>query len=469
VRKLSLAALAFAALASPGVAAAHGLGAVKDLPVPLWLFYYGGAIVLVLSFAALGALWRRPRLEGHLDGRPLSEPLQRFLLSPALRIAAGTVSFGLFVVVLAACFVGEQDARVNLGPTFIWVIFWVWLVPVVVVFGNVWRVLSPWRAAADAAAWLTGRDGHRWTTTPYPERLGRWPAVVLLFLFTALELAYDSPSDPATLGFAAFIYSVITWFGMYVFGREEWSRRGEAFSVYFELLSRLSPFAVRSEDDGRKRIVVRRPLAGLTQRDAVPGTLAFVAVMLGSVAFDGLSRTARWLVWRYDVVTSGSHGDLLGMLMNLGGLIGMIVLVAAAYLAAVQAARLFVGGDRPLAELFLFSLVPIALAYAIAHYFSLLFNQGQYAVRMASDPFGYGWDLFGTADFKTQLSVLSPKTIWYAQVAALVTGHVLGLVLAHDRAIAVFRSARLALRTQYAMLALMVVYTVTGLWLLSQG
>jgi hypothetical protein len=454
---------------APDVAGAHGLGAVKDLPVPLWLFYYGGAIVLVLSFAALGVLWRKPRLESQLDGRPLPEPLQRFLLSPSLRIAAGTVSLALFFVVLAACFLGEQDARVNLGPTFIWVIFWLGLVPLVVLLGNVWRVLSPWRAAADAMTWVTERGGQRWSPTPYPERFGRWPAAFLLLFFTAFELAYDSPSDPATLGFAAFIYSAVTWFGMYAFGREEWSRRGDAFSVYFELLSRLSPFAVRRDDDGRRRIVARWPLAGLTERDAVPGTLAFVAVMLGSVGFDGLSRTTRWLVWRYDVVTSGSVGDSLGMLMNLGGLLATILLVAAAYLGAIAMARRVSRSDLPLARLFVFSLVPIALAYNVAHYFSLLINQGQYAIRMASDPLGRGWDLFGTADFPTKLTVLSPKTVWYAQVAALVVGHVLGLVLAHDRAVSVFHSARVALRTQYAMLALMVVYTVGGLWVLSQG
>jgi hypothetical protein len=162
-------------------------------------------------------------------------------------------------------------------------------------------------------------------------------------------------------------------------------------------------------------------------------------------------------------------GDLLGMLMNLGGLIATILVVAAAYLGAIAVARHVSRSDLPLAGLFVFSLVPIALAYNVAHYFSLLINQWQYAIRMASDPLGRGWDLFGTADFPTKLSLLSPKTIWYAQVTALVVGHVLGLVLAHDRAVSVFRSARLALRTQYAMLALMVLYTVGGLWVLSQG
>jgi hypothetical protein len=462
VRRLVLAATAFAALGAPPLASAHGIGTVKDLPVPVWLFYYGGAIVLVVSFALLGALWRRPRLEGgDNEARRLPDGWQRFLLSPALRIALGAISFGLYVLVLATCFLGEQDETVNLGPTFIWVIFWLGLVPIVVVFGNVWRVLSPWRAAADAVAWLAGPN-RNWTPAPYPERWGRWPAAILLFAFTALELAYDSPSDPATLGFAAFLYSMITWFGMFLYGRDAWTRNGEAFYVYFELLSGLSPFTVR---DGR--ILVRRPLTGLTSRHVPPGTLAFVAVMLGSVSFDGLSRSTRWLGWRYDVLTSS--GENTAMLVNLAGLVVMVVAVAVTYRGAVGAAHVVSGSKQPLERLFVYSLVPIALAYAVAHYFSLLVNQMQYAIRMFSDPFGHGWDLFGTADFPTKLSLLSPKTVWYTQVAALVVGHVIGLVLAHDRAVALFPSQRIALRTQYAMLALMVLYTVGGLWLLSQG
>jgi hypothetical protein len=118
---------------------------------------------------------------------------------------------------------------------------------------------------------------------------------------------------------------------------------------------------------------------------------------------------------------------------------------------------------------FLASLVPIALVYAVAHYFSLLLLQGQFAIPLASDPLGRGWDLIGTADFRPNLAVLSPNAIWYVQVGALVVGHVAGLTLAHDRAVALFRSARTAMQTQYVMLVLMVVYTVGGLWLLSQG
>ena len=113
--------------------------------------------------------------------------------------------------------------------------------------------------------------------------------------------------------------------------------------------------------------------------------------------------------------------------------------------------------------------MPIALVYAVAHYFTLLVIQGQYALPLASDPFGFGWDLFGTARLRARTSRPSrPNTVWYVQVGALVAGHVAGLTVAHDRAVTILPE-RDALRSQYAMLGLMVVYTVGGLWLLSRG
>lgn len=372
---------------------------------------------------------------------------------------------------LAACFFGDPGPFANLAPTFIWVVFWLGIVPLVVVFGNVWRVLDPWSAVGDAVAAVAAHLGWRRRAINYPDELGRWPAAGLLFLFAALELAYVAPADPKVLGVAALIYSLLTWLGMLVFGREVWRRRGHAFSVYFELLSRIAPFALRETGD-RREIIVRRPLTGLTERDPVPGTLPFIAVMLSSVAFDGLSRTGRWQEWYYRTIVSQanpSRGDQLGMLLNLAGLLTCVLLVALAYLAVVKVARLLLSSDQPAPGLFVYSLVPIALAYAIAHYFSLFFYQGQWVIRLSSDPLGRGWDLLGTADVTRPFPTLSPNLIWYVQVGALVVGHVLGLILAHDRAVATFRTPSTAILTQYAMLFLMMIYTVGGLWVLSQG
>ena len=453
---------------------AHGIGGVRDLPVPLWLFFYGAGLVLVVSFVALGALWRRPLLEQLERGRPLPPRLQRVVLGPELRAVLGIVSFALLVLVFATALVGRDSVAINLAPTFVYVVFWLGLVPVVVVLGNVWSVLSPWRAAADAVAWVWARGGQSWTPLDYPERLGRWPAAVLLFGFGALELAYPYASSPRSLALAIAIYSWITWLGMIAYGRSVWTANGEAFAVYFGFLARLAPFYVR-RDEQRRELVARAPLSGLAGADGRPGTVAFLAVMLGSVAFDGFSRTTWWQDRLYSIDASlgldrPRLADLAITGYNVLGLAAGVALVAIVFLFAVEGARLASGRrSASLTAQFVTSLVPIALAYAVAHYFSLLVLQGQATRRHASDPFGFGWDLFGTADFQPRLDTLSPNTIWYVQVAALVVGHVLGLVLTHDRAVALFRSPRTALRTQYAMLVLMVAYTVGGLWLISSG
>jgi hypothetical protein len=451
---------------------AHGLGGVRDPVVPDWLMYYGAALALILSFVALGVLWRKPRLEGQGGGHPLPEPWQRFLLWPGWRIVLGGLSFGLLVVVWLAALFGKPDAGDNLAPTFVWVVFWLGLVPLVVVFGNLWSVLSPWRAGADAVAWAWSRAGRSWEpAAEYPERLGRWPAAVLFLAFATLELAYPRAAEPRTLALAIVVYSWITWAGMLVFGRRRWIENGEAFHVYFGLLGLIAPFAVR-EVDGRRKVVVRLPLAGLTIRELRPGTTAFVIVMLGSVAFDGFSRIVWWQERLYNleaeyIVDSPRIADLVATGFNFLGILGTIAVIGLAFLAAAWVAKVVGGLEASVGSLFAGSLVPIALAYAVAHYFTLFVNQGQFAISLASDPFGKGWDLFGTSDFQPSL-FNSPNAIWYTQVAVLIVGHVMGLTLAHDRAVAVWGSARTAIRTQYPMLALMVLYTCTGLWLLAK-
>jgi hypothetical protein len=442
---------------------AHGLETVRDLPVPRWLFFYGAAVALIASFVLLAALWRRPLLEGALRGRPLPDSFQRILFSRALRVLLGAVSFALFVIVTVAALFGTTSVSENLAPTFVYVVFWLGLVPASVLLGNVFSVLNPWKAAADAVASFVG-EGE--STRPYPERLGRWPAAALLFSFAALELNYPDSAEPRAIGLAILIYSAATWLGAAVFGRNAWFRNGDGFSVYFELLSRIAPFGVR-EGEGRREIVTRPPLVGLARPDPRPGTLAFVAIMLGSVVFDGFSQTSFW----QDRIADLADVDAAVLAqtgLNLAGLVAAVALVALAYLTATNLAGRLVG-QPSLADEFLLSLVPIAFVYAVAHYFTAFVIQGQFAISLASDPLGRGWDLFGSTDYRPDLTPFSPNTVWYVQVGALVLGHVAGLVLAHDRALAVTPDPRAALRTQYALLVLMVLYTVGGLWLLSRG
>jgi hypothetical protein len=435
------------------------------------MFFWGAAIALVASFVLLGALWRQPLLDRHAGGRPLPDVLQRVLHARALRLVLQTVSAALLVLVFLCALLGKTNPNENLAPTFIYVVFWLGLVPLQVALGDVWRVLNPWRAFADAGVWVLELRGT--SAEPLgelPERVGRWPAAGLLFCFAALELCYVDPASPRALALGIALYSYVTFFGMAAFGREVWLDRGEAFSAYFGLLARVAPFAERNG-----RIVIRWPFTGLAGAPRVPGTGAVVAVMLGSVGFDGFSRTTMWQNLIADVespfvLDRPGLADLLVAGVNLLGLLGCVLFVGLAYIGAVGAARSIVNAPQSLVRQFVFSLVPIALVYAVAHYFSLLLIQGQFVLPLASDPFGNGWDLLGSlGDYQPNLAPISPNGIWYVQVGALVAGHVAGLTIAHDRAVALFRARDAALRSQYAMLALMVVYTVGGRWLLSQG
>ena len=402
-------------------------------------------------------------------GRRLPAGLERVLRSRGLRVVLGAVSAGLLVLTFLTALIGEPSSAVNFAPTFVLVIFWLGLVPVQVLFGNVWQVLNPWLAVADAVAWVWRKLGLEWTPPlAYPERLGVWPAAFALFCFAALELAYVEPSSPRALALAIALYSYAMWFGMAAFGRKAWDEHGNGFTVYFGLLARIAPFGER---DGR--LVVRMPFSGLAGAERTPGMLAFIAVMLGSVGYDGLSRSPFWLDLRAELerpylVDAPRTAELLATGLALAGILGCTLLVALAYLGATKLAERMVESDRPLAAEFLQSLVPIALVYAVAHYFTLLVIQGQYAWPLASDPFGFGWDLFGSVDYAPNIAPFSPNTVWYVQVGSLVAGHVAGLAVAHDRAVTILPE-RDALRSQYAMLGLMVLYTIGGLWLLSRG
>lgn len=444
---------------------AHGIGGIRDLPVPRYVFFYGAAGVLVVSFAALAFLWRKPVLAARRDGRPLPEGLGRVLFSPWLRVTVGALSVFLLGFLWLGALVGKNSSGVNFTPTFVYVFFWIGMPLVSAVFGNVWSALSPWKAAAEGVGWLAGR---RAPPFRYPERLGRWPAAVLLLSFAAIELTYPDPSDPHVLALAIAIYSVLTWAGAVAFGAEDWFRYGDGFSVDFALLSRIAPFARR--DDGQ--LVVRTPFSGLSVTDPTPGTIAMVAVMLGTTFFDGFSRTSIWQNRYYqvqvDLLDKPSLADLVGQLMSVGGMLACVAFVGLSFRLAVRGTE-SIAGRRPLSPEFVDSLIPIALVYIIAHYFSLLLYQGEVGVKLLSDPWGRGWDLFGTHDFQPDFTFLTPHTIWYVQVAALVIGHVAGLAIAHDRAVGLFHTPRMALWTQYPMLVLMVLFTVGGLWVLSQG
>ena len=457
-------ALAFAALAAfPGVASAHGLVGRSDLPVPSWLFGWAAAIVLVVSFVALATLWPQPKLQ--------QEVRRRLFRVPALvDLLAALVGVGLFVLVVYSGFAGTQQATANFAPTFIYVHFWVGLVVLSVLFGDVFRAFNPWLAVGRAACWLAGRSDRvpRWRQLEYPDWLGRWPAVAGLVGFAWLELAYIDKSDPSKLAILALVYAGLQLLGMALFGVARWSRDGDAFGVYYNLFAHLSPF--RRED---RTLYLRRPLSGAPQLRVVGGSVALLCVAIGSTSFDGFSNGPVWRSITPDLQSFFSHlgaGELNAIMWSgTVGLAGCVLAVALLYRLGVLGMQTVGEGHRAgeLAMRFLHTLVPIAFAYALAHYFSLLIFQGQAGAYLISDPLGDGSDLFGTADTRINYNLVSTNAIWYVQVGALLAGHVAGLVLAHDRAVALYKKVQDATRSQYWMLVVMVGFTSLGLWLLS--
>jgi hypothetical protein len=264
---------------------------------------------------------------------------------------------------------------------------------------------------------------------------------------------------------------VFTLAAQVLYGVESWSRYGETFSVYYNLFSRLSPIETRDREVG-----LRPPLSGLPQLEPKPGTVALVAVMIGTVTFDGLSQGRLWKDLSIEItdalVSLGlSLEDAPRVVSTIGLLLG-VALVAGFYRLGIEGAR-SVGGELGADRLrmgFVHSLVPIAAVYVAAHYFTFLLFEGQAIKYLASDPFGQGWDLFGTASAAIDYSLVSQNGAWYLQVAFVVAGHVAALVLAHDRALSLYRGeAQLAVRSQYWMLAVMVGFTTLALWLLAQA
>jgi hypothetical protein len=439
---------AFVALPTPALA--HGLGGRSDLPVPLEYFLVGAFVVLLLSFGALAVLWPEPRLQDGPRYRGSGWRVPRWLSG-----IIALVGLLWLALVLAAGLFGDEGARSNIAPVSVWIVFWLVVPFASAVVGNVWSVANPWHTMSRVM---------QLDRTAANDPLGVIPATVVFVSFTWLELVSDQSAEPRVLGIAAALYTayLLTW--ALAYGTRRMLTSADGFTVYFRLLSAIAPFG-RGPDG---RLHRRGWLRALPVIPEWRGLDLFVIAMIGTVTYDGLSATPWW-----DDLTFALVG--LEQSARWFRTLSLLAVVAVVYLgyrvACAWAARMASEPDidgRRVALAFAHTLVPIALAYAFAHYFTLVAFEGQLIVPAISDPLGLGWDLFGTVDFRPNFTWIGPTAVWWIQLVAIVGGHVSGVVLAHDRALAMFHGEK-AVRSQYAMLALMVALTSLGLTILAAG
>ncbi len=520
----AIAALVFLASAAP--AHAHAFAQRYDLPIPLWLYVTGAGATVAVSFVIVGIFVRKERKGDEVPRLELLDtPVGRVIAHRYVLFLLRLLSVGIFVVlILAGLFGIQDDPERNILPTAVWVIWWVGLAFFSALVGDLWSLLNPWRIVAEWVAGATRRlrPAARHKSRELPPHASAWPAVFVFVVFAWAELVWPDRAVPASLAVAVILYSFATWVGMYFTGIEAWLRRGEAFSILYGLFARFARIELRvttsshckscdnavcqgnQSSDCRdcatcfrrarpdeRRIDLRPYGVGLLTM-VVPSAsaMAFVLLVLSTVSFDGFADTPAWRAI-FDAALAVPFISALPNALGLTNASGIITTVGilltpliffAVYMAicAVIAALTRGGGAGELAgapkrwsaltigRVFIFTLVPIAIAYHLAHFLSLFLIFGQAIIPLASDPFGYGWNLFATADYQVDIAIVGARFAWIAAVIAIVVGHIVAVYLAHVMALRAFGDRAVALRSQYPMLVLMVGYTMISLWILAQ-
>jgi hypothetical protein len=482
-------------LVAPGAVLAHSFGRSYNLPVPFWLYAWGATAALVLSFLVAGYFLRTadtvrmPWLRD-LSDSGLARGLRRLL--PLLQ----ALSVGGLLLCILAGFAGSNSPYGNFNMTFFWIVFLLGFAYLTALVGDLYAALNPWKVLANGLGRLFPGYARGWLR--YPERLGYWPALTFYMVFIWIELF--GRNTPFSLAVLLIAYTAINLAGAGLFGARDWFRYCEFLAVFFRLIATLAPVDYAPPQDGRTgHLRLRAPFSGalapgsthggsgtpVDHQDAAVSLVLFVLFMLSSTAFDGLRETVLWkkLFWLdlYQAVLRDYVGAnplaafpaMRGLFLYWQSAWLMLTpfLYAAVYLTFIGLTRWLVATPYTLRELalrFALPLLPIALVYNITHYYTLIQTQGVKIVSLASDPLGRGWNLFGTADWLQYSIIPDAGFVWHVQVGLIVLGHVVSVYLAHRVALDLYATRRQALLSQLPMLALMVLFTVAGLWILAQ-
>ena len=450
----------------------HGFGQRFDLSVPLYLYLFAAGGVVFLSFV-LVVLFAGDTTSAGAIAYPRREarwllPLAR---SPWPRVAGGVIGVAGLMTVIVAGFFGSPNGFANPAEYVVWIFFWAVTVILSGLVGNLWNLLNPWTAIYDAVArFVPLRPRLR-----LPAEVGVWPAILAYFAFACLELTSGISNRPPVVAEAAVAYTAVTLAGMFIFGRDAWLEHCEAFTVLFGIIARFGPVEAERDHAGQVTAVYLRPWGvGLLQLG--PGgwdRVVFIILMLSTLAFDGILSTPAWQDFNLALeplwLPMGALGFVFVRTLGLVLLTVTFWLVFVAFMEAVVFLGRRTVDMRATVTAFALTLVPIALVYNFAHNYSYVMVTSQYFIPLLNDPLGKGWHLLpALAGYRPSFALAQASTVWYAQIVLIVVGHVVAVYLSHLRAGERFRTAQRALLSQYPMLLLMVMYTMTSLWILAQ-
>lgn len=465
---------------APAVSQAHSFGTPYVLPVPFWMYIYGCAATLVVTFALMGFLARAP---GADMGARMWKVSAGGLAHRAGRLGMWLLragAAGCLLITIVAGFIGSTDPADNIALTLFWVLFLLGFAYLTLFVGDLYALIDPWKWAVEGLERL-GLDLST-ARVSYPQRLGYWPSFLLYGALIWIEL-FVVPK-PIVISMVLLIYTAITFTGAALFGKKTWFCRVDPFSVFFRLIGKLAPVEYRqARDEPSSQLWLRPPFSGvLHERPEHLSVVLFVLFMLSSTTYDSIHETALWiglfwknLLWLLQPLWGGDLGKAQDLLMDwylVYRQVGLLVfpfLYLGVYLLVLLWAKALTRRSvliRTLALDFGYSLLPIAFAYHFTHYFTWLVVQWQSLPKLLSDPFGFGWNLLGIQEVSAP-PPLQMGAVWHTQVAVLLAGHIVSICLAHAMAWRTFPIQRQVVVTQLPLLLLMVVYTTSGLWILS--
>ena len=450
---------------------AHSFGQVYNLPIPFPLYAWAASNVLLFSFLIIAYL---SSVES-----PITQTQTRLISFriPASLDHTSKITRWLGVISLVICitagYVGNQNPYANISMTLFWIILLLALAYSSVLTGDLYRLLNPWKAIISLLP-----PNIRYGQWNYPRRLAYWPALAGYTTLVYLELF--GPGTPRSLANMLVAYTLINLFGVWFIGSRCWFRYCEFLSVFFRLIGKMAPFRY----NGDRRVELKWNLAVAESQNHV-SLLLFILFILSSTAYDSLHKTAAWqnLFWVhfYDLALAPHYGSdrisaysalipLYDIWQKISLLASPLVYFGIYMLFISMSKRLSGYKDSTLkfGQEFAYSLIPIAVVYHIAHYYTLVYSQGIKTIRLISDPLGKGWDIFGTAGLLRGSIIPDPAIVWHVQVGLIILGHLISVWIAHRVAMNIFDSTRKIIVSQLPILTLMILFTIFGLWVLAE-